>query len=247
MAEQGQTAPLRVRVVAYFNPECFVAQRQSAAELLSRIDNFVVELNTQLASPRSKRRREKILASIDRRLHKEELLGAFRVHIKKRAINGLSRYQVELELNEAEWSRRRRYDGFSVLVGHADLPHEAVELCQLYRAKDMVEKDFQTIKSVVELRPVRHRTNLKVSAHVTLCMLALLIERTLREKLAGKYTVGQALEHLERCRLNLYPRGNGMGVYTITAVDKDQRALLRTLRLPHLADDDHLAARITPR
>lgn len=246
-AEQAPPKPLRVRVVGYFNPERFVEQRRIAVERLQRIRAFVDELNTKLARPRAKRKRDKILGAVDRRLRRDDLLGVFEVKVHMHKIGGRSRHQVELQLDETKWRRRRRYDGFSVLVGHAELTHTAAELCQLYRAKDMVEKDFQVIKSVVELRPIRHRTNLKVKAHVTLCMLALLLERTLRDKLAGKYTVGQALELLERCRLNRYRNEDAPGVYTITELDKEQRSLLRKLRLPQLADDDYLAARITPR
>lgn len=108
----------------------------------------------------------------------------------------------------------------------------------------MVEKDFQAIKSLLQLRPIRHRTDPKVSAHVTLCMLALLLERTLRDKLGAKYTVGQALEHLEPCRLNRYRAEDGVPVYTTTELDKDQRAVLTKLGLQHLADDAVLTDRI---
>lgn len=245
--EQGPAEPLRVRVVVYFNPEQFVEQRRSAGKRLQRVADFVADLNGKLASPRARRTPAKILAAVDSRLRKDALVEAFEVTVGEREIGGRSRYQVEVELDEAEWHRRRRYDGFSVLVGHAALPHDGVPLCQLYRAKDMVEKDFQVIKGVTELRPIRHRTDPKVSAHVTLCMLALLLERTLRDKLADTATVGNALEALERCRLNRYRCEDGPAVYTVTETDKEQRALLRKLRLQHLADDDHLAARITPR
>lgn len=243
----AQAQPLRVRVVGYFNPELFVDKRKAAIERLHRIEGFVAALNKKLARPPAKRSHSKILADIDRRLRRDEMLELFKVHVHERDIDGRSRYQVELTLEDDEWHRRRRYDGFIVLVGHQDLPQTAAELALLYRAKDMVEKDFQVIKSAVELRPVRHRTNLKVRAHVTLCMLALLLERTLRDRLAGKYTVQQALELLEPCRLNLYRSDTGPSVYTTTELDRQQRAVLRKLRLLHLADDDHLADRIHPR
>ncbi len=64
-----------------------------------------------------------------------------------------------------------------------DIPRSGAELVQLYRDKDAVEKDFQTIKDVVKLRPVYHHTDPKVRAHVTLCILALLLERTLEQRL----------------------------------------------------------------
>lgn len=244
---QAQAEPLRVRVVAYFNPQRFAEKRRAAFDRLQRIREFVAALNNKLAGPRARRSRDKILADIDRRLRRDDLLELFAVTVEEKDLDGRRRYHVELTLDPDDWRQRRRYDGFTVLVGHQNLPHSAAQLALLYRAKDMVEKDFQVIKSVVELRPVRHHTDIKVRAHVTLCMLALLLERTLRDQLAGKYTVEQALEMLEPCRLNRYRTENGPGVYTITETDQQQRSLLRKLRLLHLADDDHLAARISLR
>ena len=125
--------------------------------------------------------------------------------------------------------------------------HTAIELAQLYRAKDAVEKDFQTIKSFVELRPIRHQTDSKVRAHVTICMLALLLERTLHHRLKGQYTTGAALEELEGCRLNrLAARADGTAAYALTEKTPEQSAILRLLRLQELGDPDQVADRIMP-
>jgi len=59
----------------------------------------------------------------------------------------------------------------------------AVERVRLYRSKDPIEKDFRDMKSVLELRPVRHRTAAKVKAHVTLCVLALAVQRWMKQRL----------------------------------------------------------------
>lgn len=239
--------PCSVRVVGYFNPAQFVEQRRNAAERLQRIAQAVTELNVKLASPRSRRTPSDTLSAVDRLLRKAHLLDAFRVAINhQEGEDGSERHQVTVELVDAEWQRRRRFDGFSVLVGHHQLKQPAEELCRLYRAKDIVEKDFQTIKGIVKLRPVRHRTDPKVNAHVTLCILALLIERTLRKRLAGRYSAKHALEILEPCRLNSYPAQDGKTVYTTTALNDEQRTILKLLRLQHLVDDNSVVESITP-
>lgn len=197
---------VRVRAVTYFNPQRFVEQRLRARKQQAQIQAFADELNRRLASPRSKQKRDAIAAAIDQRLRRDDLLDAYAVHIDTHQIADRCHHQVRLELETANWARRSRHDGFVVLVAHPDLPHSAAELCVLYRAKDAVEKDFQVIKSLIKLRPVRHRTDRKVRAHVTLCMLALLLERSLKRQLKGKYTAGAALEHLGSCHLNRYAR-----------------------------------------
>lgn len=45
----------------------------------------------------------------------------------------------------------------------------AIEL-KLYRAKDVIERDFRLIKDVVELRPIYHHIYAKVRAHLGCCV-----------------------------------------------------------------------------
>jgi Arc/MetJ-type ribon-helix-helix transcriptional regulator len=240
--------PIRVRAVVYFNPQLFVDHRRRASEQLEAIAAFTDDLNTRLANPRSRMARDQIAAAIDRRLRKDDLLGAFIPQITEQIIAERPRYQVKLPVNQPNWSRRRRHDGFNVVVAHPELQRTATELAQLYRAKDAVEKDFQTIKSFVELRPIRHQTDGKVRAHVTICMLALLLERTLHQKLKGKHTAQAALQELEGCRLNRLAAGNdGMAAYALTELTSEQAIILRLLRLQELGDQQQVAARIIPR
>jgi len=239
---------VRVRAVVYFNPQLFLDQRRRAGEQLKAIDAFAQDLNTRLASARSRMGREQIAAAVDRRLRKNDLLQAFELIISERETAGATRFGVNLSLKHDDWSRRRRYDGFNIVVAHPDLKLSAQELCRLYRAKDLVEKDFQTIKSFIQLRPIRHKTDAKVRAHVTICMLALLLKRTLQHKLKGKSTAEAALETLEGCRLNKMAVGeNGATVYNLTEPTRQQTEILRTLGLQALADHDLVAEAITPR
>lgn len=237
---------IRVRTVAYFNPQRFVEQRLQARRRLARVAAYVDGLNARLASPRARMGRDAIIASVDRCLRREELLDAYTVKIDHGSA-GRPAYQVRLTLDSDEWARRRRYDGFTVLAAHPELPHDATQLCKLYRAKDAVEKDFQVIKGIVQLRPVRHRLDRKVRAHVTLCMLALLLERTLARKLAPKYTAAAALEYLASCHLNRYRPEGAPQIHALTRPDAEQDAILRALHLRHLADHEELLARLTPR
>jgi hypothetical protein len=248
-AAAAPTPPLRVRVVVYFNPERFAEQRLNARRRREAIDNFATELNQRLASPRARHSRASIAAAIDRRLRRDDLLEAYDSTITECEIGGRTCFQVTLKPIAAEWKKRSLFHGFMVVVGHPELKGTAAELCQLYRAKDLIEKDFQVIKSVIKLRPIRHQTEEKVSAHVTLCMLALLLERLLEHKLERKISAQVALETFAACRLNQY-RGaapESSSLYALTEATSEQLQLLRRLGFPLLADDDDLAARMTPR
>ncbi|MBD3156853.1 transposase [Candidatus Peregrinibacteria bacterium] len=238
---------LELRVVAYFNPVIFADQRIGAAKKLDKVRRFESELNSRLNSSRKFRSTESISSEVDRFLRRDGLLTAFKTIIKNVETGGRHVQQVNLELDHKDWEKRGRYHGFTVLVAHPKIDLDAQQLCQLYREKNTVEAGFRSIKSCLDIRPVHHRTDLKVKAHTSVCMLALLLERTLRKKLGSKYSSAQAaLEILEPCYLNRYISGKG-SLYVVTEIDKEQRTLLKHLDALHLADDDVIRDRIVSR
>lgn len=239
--------PPRVRAVLSFNPEVFAQQRLTAHGHLQSIQREVAELNTQLAQPRSNMTKNGVEHRIDSMLRRKNLLKAFDIEIKSVPIHGKQRFQVALTLNEQDWRQRRRTDGFTLFVANPDLAKDAEKILALYRAKDTVETDFQVIKSHLQLRPVRHHTDLKVRAHVSLCMLALLVERVLRRRLGKAGTAAAALEVFEPVRLCHFPSKDGKDAYVPTQPSPAASRLLRKLKLLRLIDPGQVATTLTPR
>lgn len=255
LVKQSST-PVQVRAVATFNPERFVDKRLAMNRKLQRV-RCKVRAVVDKANHNPKRYTQAtIRLQIDRILTKESLLDVHSVHIRVDQDSEATRYQVSLELDSTKWRERRRYDGWSILVAHPAIADKsASELCKLYRAKDIIEKDFQVIKSFTMLRPVRHRTDDKVRAHVTICMLALLLERVLHGHLSSSskrkslqtesLSAAAALQLLEPCRLNRYaPTSGGQPAYLLTATTPEQRRILNALKMKHLAHDEYLAERL---
>ncbi len=160
-------------------------------------------------------------------------------------------WRVEIGFDDDAWAKRRRYDGFVLLLSDPGLGRSAREVVQLYRDKDAVERDFRTIKTDLKLRPVFHHSDPKVRAHVTLCMLSLLLERTMEQELRAtgrRMTAPSALETLQPCHLNQLAAGPGdIPGYVATTPDDEQRALLQGLGMTHLIDPKELPDRLTPR
>ena len=141
---------------------------------------------------------------------------------------------------------RGRY-GFCFLIGHPSLTDSAVELVDMYRAKNEIERDFRNIKSVLELRPVHHRNDDKVKAHVTLCMLALLLLRDLEQLLtASPISAEQALETLASCHL-IRMRVGTEDIYAATELNRGQENLIKLMVLRDSLDPRSLASEVTPR
>lgn len=241
--------PLALRGVVIFSPDQFLSARAHAQDSLQRLQLFVAELNERLLSASSRRSMHDAFSAVCAELHRMQLAAVCNVSVELVEVDDRSRPRVRLDVDEAVWRRRRRADGINLIVGDRRFVGSAEELVRLYFAKDKVEKDFRTIKSVLELRPVHHRTDPKVRAHVSLCMLALLLERSLDSDLreAGMgLSAPAALRTLAPCMLNQYDH-HATTVYATTTTTPDQQRILAALGLEQLVDDRTVAQRIRPR
>jgi len=241
--------PYRLRGVVAFNPEQFLTQRRKAAEKLREFEAFVDDLNRRLCSPCSRRTRESVLGEVGEQLRRRTLSSVYNVRVNPGQNGAKMCHRVEAEFIPAAWEERRKYDGFVLLVAHESIPATAAEIVETYFAKDKVEKGFKTIKSELDIHPVNHRTDVKVRAHVTLCILALLLERTVEHRLSQtslSWTAPKVFETLSTCCLNRLQEAWGRP-YTITRTTPEQAELLRALNLMELDDDAALRAKLTPR
>lgn len=244
---------VQLRLVAYFNPQMFVEQRAIAAGRRQRIEDFVADLNRRLCSRYSHRDKENIQIEVYNELARWKMLKVYEIRIRKvRDKESDKKYwRVNLGFSQEEWDRRQCFAGFVLLVGHHELPYSAEEIARLYREKDTVEKDFQTIKNIVKLRPLYHHTDPKVRAHVSLCMLALLLERTIEHRMKHSglaKTAAANFEELRNCHLNIVLSDPALDpAYVATEPNQEQRAILRSLRMKDLMDPDQIATKLTAR
>jgi transposase len=251
--EADHIGPLRL--VAYFNPRLFVDIRRRTEQHCKDIQQRVDELNAELAKAKRSRDRDATYRKFAHELERLSYLDAFDIRLEALALKSskgasIQSFRGAITRKEETWSRRRARDGFILLLAHPEIKESGVELVQRYRSKDAVEKDFQTIKSVCELRPVYHHTDPKVQAHVTLCMLALLLQRTLEDRLrdGGKsMTAPTGLELLSSCRVNVRKPVDGSLIYDITQATPQQKEILSALHLTELADGGRVRPTLTPR
>jgi hypothetical protein len=241
--------PKQVRCVAYFNPEIFARQRSIAATQVRELETLVEELNQRWHNPRSRLTPKGAVRTVEDKLRHHDLLTVFETKLDHYPTTAGPGGKLSLARNEQQWQRRRSFDGFTVLVAHPKVEGSAAELCRTYRAKSAVENDFHVVKSVVRLRPVRHRTDEKVRAHVALCMLALYLQRELTLKLAkDDISAELAFEHLETCHVDLYAgRGLGRDAYVLPLPTRQQTKILRRLGLTRLVDQREVGLALRPR
>lgn len=244
-----------LRLVAYFSPDICVERRRRARQRREEIENYVEQLNEELAHALQTRKERATYRKVARKLEKYGYSDVFDVAlqpIERTSPDGknIASFRIRLEVNEKRWQRKQRYFGFNLLVAHPEIRQSGGELISLYREKDAVERGFRTIKSEVKLRPVFHHTDRKVQAHVTLCALALLLERILEARLkAGTMALSMraALEVLRTCHLNRLAEGADQDVYSLTEPNEPQREILSALAMDHLRDPETVAETIAPR
>jgi transposase len=110
---------------------------------------------------------------------------------------------VDYKLNESAVKEDEHFDGIFVLTTNRhDLKAEKV--VDSYKNLKEVEMLFDDLKHFVDIRPIRHWLEIRVRSHVFLCMLALLLKRTLEiNYIKGKATM-HPLEEISKSKLVKY-------------------------------------------
>lgn len=124
-------------------------------------------------------------------------------------------------------SRRKQEAGWWVLSTDTGLPVE--EVVRLYTGLSVIEAGRKDIKSVLEVRPVRHRVDWWVEAYLEICQLPYLLQQMLelRVKERVKVTGPRAVEMFHTVVSNeIEIAENGIRRQVVTELDSPQRAVV---------------------
>ena len=91
-----------------------------------------------------------------------------------------------------------------------------------------MESAFRTLKTHLELRPVYHRLDDRIRAHVLLCWLALLLVRVAEVETKQSW---QRIRFVMNQMHRIHMEGPDGSVVQRTELTKDQQAILRALGL----------------
>jgi hypothetical protein len=167
------------RLVACFNPLLAMDRDRTRNELLEATERWL----------------SKVAADVARRTGKP--LSA--VQISQKVGRGINRYKVAkhfaLEIADSQlcWSRKtdsiareKALDGVYIICTPETVETlSAEDAVRAYKQLGDVEKAFRTLKGLdLRVRPIHHRLETRVRAHLFLCMLAYYVEWHMREALA---------------------------------------------------------------
>jgi hypothetical protein len=161
--------------------------------------------NPLMATERA-RRRDELLAATERALNqivaatqrpRNPLRGKARIALRVGSVLGRYKMRKHFQLtieetgfsfrqDEANIAREAALDG--IYVVRTSVPATALaadEAVRSYKRLSQVEQAFRSLKSVdLKIRPIHHRLEERVRAHVLLCMLAYYVEWHMRQALA---------------------------------------------------------------
>jgi hypothetical protein len=94
----------------------------------------------------------------------------------------VNRETFRFELLQAKLQDAQQRDGHYLLRGFR-AGDQAGPLWEMYMQLMQIEAAFKTLKSDLQLRPIRHHVQLRIEAHILVCFLAYCLSVTLRKRL----------------------------------------------------------------
>ena len=154
-----------VRHVVLLNEE----RRKEELEVLARRQEEGKVILAKWRKHAGKMHHHEILKGAQAELRKAGLQDLFDLGFDEDSFQGLTSEWKEKVHRTQEWA------GWWVLATDTDLSVE--EVARLYQGLAIIERGWREIKSVLDVRPLRHRLQRRIESHLVICSLAFLLER----------------------------------------------------------------------
>ncbi len=173
-----------------------------------------------------------ILKGCQQELSQAGLLSLFDIGFDEYTFQGLTSEM------KAAYERKKQWAGWWVLSTDTELP--AKQVAEIYQGLAIIERGWREIKSVLDVRPVHHTLQRRISAHLVLCELAYLVERYAGWKVRSAGVMGEdgpltgpgAFEAMGSMVVNDQEIvGTGVRFKQVTEPNERQRRILETLGL----------------
>jgi len=213
-----------LRFVLAYSPQIAREVKEERTSRLSRADAFVGDCLRKLANPSGRGRKATPQGTYDRirdYLRDHHLLSFYDIDL----------VDVEVVVRADKKARlwEERIEGM-LLLETTDLTLPPEEIVRRYKELAEIERGFRALKSSLMLRPVYHWTEDRIRAHVFLCVLALQIERLMRNRLQS-VSVRKAIDRLRQIKAGEL-RVHGVTTRKLARATEEQQNLLKFLDVP---------------
>ncbi len=189
------------RYILCFNPEKFLTERQCRLDKIASIKKHLDQKNQQLSKALGRRHRELLREELKKYLEKRSASGlfSFRLIAKEKT------FQISYRVLKKAVQDAAKLDGIYCLMTNLKTASPK-ELIDAYRNRMEIERSFHQLKSFVEIRPIYHHNEGRIKAHVTVCVLAYLLNNTImhltRQKKDFEELTAQSIyNYLKGCKL----------------------------------------------
>lgn len=211
-----------MRFVVAYSPVIARDVKATRTERLGRADAWIKEVRRKLAKPSGRGRTPTAQGTYDR----------IRDYLRDHHLLGY--YQVELHNDKLSVTKNRQalawedtIDGM-LMVGTTDMESRMEDIVLRYKELAEIERGWRSLKSTLLLRPVFHWTEKRILAHIFICVLALQLERWMRQRLRGICSVPRAVEILRRIKIGELAV-SGKRSRIPTTMTGEQKELLKAL------------------
>jgi len=213
-----------IRCVLAYSPKIAAEVREGRRKRLAAADTFVKERQARLKNPSPRGRKPTPQGTYDR----------IRDYLRDKGL--LSQYQMEIigdkvavkaDKKARDWEET--IDGM-LFLETTDQMSTPEEVVKRYKELAEIERGWRALKSTLLLRPVYHWTEERILGHVFVCVLALQIERWMRNKLKGT-SVPAAIRQLRQIKMVKMEEGERTRFLPTRPTD-EQKEILRKLGVP---------------
>jgi transposase len=251
--DKAQTAGLEVidetqwqerRLIVAHDPQRASEQsrlrRARIAELEARAAQLSGKLDAQDAGKAHRGRKLSDSGAKARLFHEvceARLAGIIKVDLKA----DLFSYAID----ERALARAEMMDGKLLLL--SNVPKQELGPAQIvarYKSLADIERGFRVLKSELEIAPVFHRLAERIRAHASICFMALIVHRVMRQrlKLAGHEASPEtALAQLRRIQRHSVRVNDGAPLGGISSINQEQAGLLAALKLKRPLPDAQMS------
>jgi transposase len=134
----------------------------------------------------------------------------------------------EIKIDKGKIKEEAHLDG-KYIISTSDDTLSPEDVALGYKQLMEVERAFRTLKTTLDLRPVYHRKDERIQAHVFLCFLALLLVRIAERK--TNMTWDRIKAQMERLHLGEFFSKDGR-VLQATELTPEQLNILKLLKIP---------------
>ena len=143
------------------------------------------------------------------------------------------------DIDAAALERAELMDGKLLLVTNVvDL--QPAEIVKRYKALADIERGFRVLKSEIEIAPVFHRLPERIKAHASLCFMALIVYRVMRQRLrlaGSELSPEAALDRLRRIQHHRVSINSATPITGVSTINDEQAEVFAALKLKKPTND----------